>query len=43
MLFPTIVATNHFTRLPVELLMSSSTSGPRDVGGLEEPPRVGPV
>jgi hypothetical protein len=41
MLFPTFIFTNRFTRLPVELLMSSSTSGPRDVAGLEEPPRVG--
>ena len=45
MLFPTFVFTNCFIRQPVELLMSSSTSGPRDVvdiGVLEEPPRVGP-
>jgi hypothetical protein len=43
MLFPTLVVTNRFTRLLMELLMSSSTSGPRDVVGLEEPSRIGLV
>jgi hypothetical protein len=43
MLFPTFFFTNRFTHLPVELLMSSSTSSPRDVGSLKEPPRVGPI